>query len=92
MRTSPKSRYTAPACRFCIIKIFQFDFFTNAMASPHDCWLFAGVLQLKRVKRISVIFRFNDLKWISTSSDVIEIKGYYIFLSPAGSQADLHKV
>jgi hypothetical protein len=62
------------------------------MASPHSCWLSAGVLQLKRVKRISVIFSFKDLRWISLDSHITEIKGYYIFWSPAGSQADLHEV
>jgi len=62
------------------------------MASPHGCWLSAGVLQLKRVKRISVIFSFKDLKWISHGFHVVEIKGYYIFWSPDGSQADLNKV
>ena len=62
------------------------------MASTHGCWLSAGVLQLKRVKRISVFFSFMDLKWISHSYHEVEIKRYYIFWSPAGAQADLNKV
>jgi hypothetical protein len=50
------------------------------MASPHGCWLSAGGLQLKRVKRISVIFSILDLKWISAKMHLTEIKGYLFFL------------
>ncbi|ELC7380134.1 hypothetical protein RJO92_003340 [Enterobacter asburiae] len=32
----PKSHYTAPACGFWIIKIFQFYFSTNQTARPPD--------------------------------------------------------
>jgi len=54
-------RYTAPACRFCIIKIFQFYFFTKGMARPRRCWVSAGVRQLKRAQWISVFFSCLDL-------------------------------
>lgn len=58
------------------MKIFQFYFFTNGMASPHGCWLSVGVRQLKRAKRISVIFSLLDLKWIPDKNQAYEIKGY----------------
>ena len=62
------------------------------MASPHGCWLSAGGVQLKRVKRISVIFSFMDLKWISYKTHQIEIKRYYFIWSPSGSKPDLYKM
>ncbi|HHA1498778.1 hypothetical protein [Enterobacter kobei] len=34
----PKSHYTAPACGFWIIKIFQFYFSTNQTDRPRQCW------------------------------------------------------
>ncbi|HHZ8495195.1 TPA: hypothetical protein ACWMK0_002677 [Enterobacter mori] len=55
----PKSHYTAPACGFWIIKIFQFYFSTNQTASPRQCWRLCGKLELKRLKRISAFFTFG---------------------------------
>ncbi|WP_209337555.1 hypothetical protein [Enterobacter hormaechei] len=60
----PKSHYTAPACGFWIIKIFQFYFSTNQTASPRHCWQLCGKPELKRLKRISVFFTFMDLRRI----------------------------
>ncbi|EMT0908356.1 MULTISPECIES: hypothetical protein [Enterobacter cloacae complex] len=57
----PKSHYTAPACGFWIIKIFQFYFSTNQTARPRQCWRLCGKPELKRLKRISVFFTFMDL-------------------------------
>ncbi|EPX3841587.1 hypothetical protein ACWY7B_002742 [Enterobacter hormaechei] len=57
----PKSHYTAPACGFWIIKIFQFYFSTNQTARPRHCWRLCGKPELKRLKRISVFFTFMDL-------------------------------
>jgi hypothetical protein len=57
----PKSHYTAPACGFWIIKIFQFYFSTNQTARPCQCWRLCVKPELKRLKRISVFFTFNDL-------------------------------
>ena len=57
----PKSHYTAPACGFWIIKIFQFYFSTNRAARPRQCWRPYGKPELKRLKRISVFFSFIDL-------------------------------
>ncbi|WP_163334642.1 hypothetical protein [Enterobacter hormaechei] len=60
----PKSHYTAPACGFWIVKIFQFYFSTNQTASPRHCWRLCGKPELKRLKRISVFFTFMDLRRI----------------------------
>ncbi|UKW21576.1 hypothetical protein [Enterobacter cloacae] len=60
----PKSHYTAPACGFWIIKIFQFYFSTNQTASPRQCWRLCVKPELKRLKRISVFFTFMDLRRI----------------------------
>ncbi|HFN3749246.1 hypothetical protein N8R52_02695 [Enterobacter hormaechei subsp. steigerwaltii] len=57
----PKSHYTAPACGFWIIKIFQFYFSSNRIARPRQCWRPCGKTELKRLKRISVFFTFMDL-------------------------------
>ncbi|NBG15366.1 hypothetical protein [Enterobacter cloacae] len=57
----PKSHYTAPACGFWIIKIFQFYFYTNQTARPRQCWRLCGKPELKRLKKISVFFTFMDL-------------------------------
>ncbi|MEH4387592.1 hypothetical protein [Enterobacter cloacae] len=57
----PKSHYTAPACGFWIIKIFQFYFSSNQTARPRQCWRLCGKPELKRLKRISVFFTFMDL-------------------------------
>ncbi|WP_157843314.1 hypothetical protein [Enterobacter asburiae] len=56
----PKSHYTAPACGFWIIKIFQFYFSTNQTARPRQCWRLYGKPELKRLKRISVFFTLMD--------------------------------
>ncbi|ENZ9094253.1 hypothetical protein [Enterobacter sp. 214E4] len=56
-----KSHYTAPACGFWIIKIFQFYFSSNQTASPRHCWRIYGKPELKRLKRISALFTFLDL-------------------------------
>ncbi|MHA0900868.1 hypothetical protein [Enterobacter ludwigii] len=56
----PKSHYTAPACGFWIIKIFQFYFSTNQTARPRQCWRPYKKPELKRLKRISVFFIFVD--------------------------------
>ncbi|HEW9970663.1 TPA: hypothetical protein VGT10_002714 [Enterobacter cloacae] len=64
----PKSHYTAPACGFWIIKIFQFYFSTNQNAIPRQCWRPCGKPELKRLKRISVFFTFNDLRRIGGRS------------------------
>ncbi|HDW0119029.1 TPA: hypothetical protein RKX74_001473 [Enterobacter asburiae] len=60
----PKSHYTAPACGFWIIKIFQFYFSSNKTARLRHCWRLYGEPELKRLKRISVFFTFMDLRWI----------------------------
>ncbi|MCM7477374.1 hypothetical protein [Enterobacter kobei] len=52
----PKSHYTAPACGFWIIKIFQFYFSSNLTARPRQCWRLCVKPELKRLKRISVFF------------------------------------
>ncbi|UEQ08252.1 MULTISPECIES: hypothetical protein [Pectobacterium] len=52
-------RYTAPACGFRIIKIFQFSFSTNQPASPRRYWAGAFRCQLKSLKRISAFFSFG---------------------------------
>ncbi|HHA1454267.1 TPA: hypothetical protein ACOEDJ_004164 [Enterobacter asburiae] len=57
-----KSHYTAPACGFWIIKIFQFYFSTNQTARPRQCWRLCGKPKLKRLKRISVFFSEKDLR------------------------------
>ncbi|ELW9535368.1 hypothetical protein SIP02_002676 [Enterobacter roggenkampii] len=59
-----KSHYTAPACGFWIIKIFQFYFSSNLTARPRQCWRLCGKPKLKRLKRISVFFIFMDLRRI----------------------------
>ncbi|HDT1603450.1 TPA: hypothetical protein QHT00_002550 [Enterobacter sichuanensis] len=51
-----KSHYTAPACGFWIVKIFQFYFSTNQTASPRRCWQFAAKPELEKLKIISVSF------------------------------------
>ncbi|ELE9690241.1 hypothetical protein RM405_001247 [Enterobacter kobei] len=56
----PKSHYTAPACGFRIIKIFQFYFSSNQTTRPHHCWRPNGKPKLKRLKKISVFFTFLD--------------------------------
>jgi len=56
-----KSHYTAPACGFWIVEIFQFYFSSNQTASPHHYWGLCGKPELKRLKRISVIFSFENL-------------------------------
>ncbi|HIB8523083.1 TPA: hypothetical protein ACWX5G_001675 [Enterobacter cloacae] len=56
----PKSHYTAPACGFWIIKIFQFYFPTNQTARPRQFWQLYGNPKLKRLKRISVFFSEID--------------------------------
>ncbi|MEP8921287.1 hypothetical protein ABKT64_10915 [Enterobacter roggenkampii] len=56
-----KSHYTAPACGFWIIKIFQFYFSSNLTARPRQCWRLCGKPKLKRLKRISVFFTYMDL-------------------------------
>jgi hypothetical protein len=56
----PKSHYTAPACGFWIVKIFQLDFSTKKTARPRHCWRPCGKPKLKRLKRISVFFSFED--------------------------------
>ncbi|EOF2690783.1 hypothetical protein [Enterobacter hormaechei] len=60
----PKSHYTAPACGFWIIKIFQFYFSANQTARPRQRWRLCGKPELKRLKRISVFFTFMDLERI----------------------------
>ncbi|EPN6544636.1 hypothetical protein ACT2RV_002651 [Enterobacter ludwigii] len=60
----PKSHYTAPACGFWIIKIFQFYFSTNQTARPRQYWRLCVKPELKRLKRISVFFTFMDLRRI----------------------------
>ncbi|HFK5796275.1 TPA: hypothetical protein ACG0L7_000069 [Enterobacter hormaechei subsp. oharae] len=55
-----KSHYTAPACGFWIIKIFQFYFSTNQTTRPRQCWRLCVKPELKRLKRISVFFSFKD--------------------------------
>ncbi|EOY5723543.1 hypothetical protein ACP6ZN_002035 [Enterobacter cloacae] len=55
-----KSHYTAPACGFWIIKIFQFYFPTNQTARPRQFWQLYGNPKLKRLKRISVFFSEID--------------------------------
>ncbi|MCK7155661.1 hypothetical protein L8O12_09300 [Enterobacter kobei] len=60
----PKSHYTAPACGFWIIKIFQFYFSTNQTARPRQCWRLCVKPELKRLKRISVFFTSMDLRRI----------------------------
>ncbi|MCE1986688.1 hypothetical protein LWT11_02045 [Enterobacter roggenkampii] len=57
-----KSHYTAPACGFWIIKIFQFHFSSNQTARPRQCWRLCGKPKLKRLKRISVDFRNTIFK------------------------------
>ncbi|ELY2042097.1 hypothetical protein LQZ39_12245 [Enterobacter cloacae complex sp. RIVM_C039474] len=57
----PKSHYTAPACGFWIIKIFQFYFSSNQTARTRQCWRLNRNAELKRLKRISVFFTFVDL-------------------------------
>ncbi|MCK7150976.1 hypothetical protein L8O47_08675 [Enterobacter roggenkampii] len=59
-----KSHYTAPACGFWIIKIFQFYFSANQTARPRQRWRLCGKPELKRLKRISVFFTFMDLERI----------------------------
>ncbi|HDS5355024.1 TPA: hypothetical protein QHU15_003032 [Enterobacter kobei] len=56
----PKSHYTAPACGFWNIKIFQFYFPTNQTARPRQFWQLYGNPKLKRLKRISVFFSEID--------------------------------
>ncbi|EOZ4638528.1 hypothetical protein ACQRKX_001468 [Enterobacter cloacae] len=56
----PKSHYTAPACGFWIIKIFQFYFSTNQTSRPRQCWRLCGKPELKRLKRISAFYIFKD--------------------------------
>ncbi|WP_185860331.1 hypothetical protein [Enterobacter bugandensis] len=56
----PKSHYTAPACGFWIIKIFQFYFSSNRTARPRQCWRLCGKPELKRLKRISAFYIFKD--------------------------------
>ncbi|EBY7872072.1 hypothetical protein D6J57_23310, partial [Salmonella enterica subsp. enterica serovar Javiana] len=53
--------YTAPACGFWIVKIFQFSFPPNQTARQCQFWRLAGDLQLKRLKGISLFFSFMDL-------------------------------
>ncbi|MDX7667336.1 hypothetical protein [Enterobacter cloacae] len=60
----PKSHYTAPACGFWIIKIFQFYFSSNQTARPRQCRRLCVKPELKRLKRISVFFSFMDLRRI----------------------------
>ncbi|WP_432224557.1 hypothetical protein [Enterobacter wuhouensis] len=55
----PKSHYTAPACAFWIVIIFQFYFSTNQIVRPRQCWRLYGKSELKRLKRISVIFSYE---------------------------------
>ncbi|HEG2116528.1 hypothetical protein ABK735_03720 [Enterobacter kobei] len=55
-----KSHYTAPACGFWNIKIFQFYFPTNQTARPRQFWQLYGNPKLKRLKRISVFFSEID--------------------------------
>ncbi|MEG6430234.1 hypothetical protein QCN13_14870 [Enterobacter hormaechei] len=57
----PKSHYTAPACGFWIIKIFQFYFSTNQTATPRHCWPLCEKHKLKRLKKFSLFFTFMDL-------------------------------
>lgn len=66
----PKSHYTAPACGFWIIKIFQFYFSSNQTARPRQCWRLCGKPKLKRLKRISVFFILED-----------QINKYNLFMS-----------
>jgi len=68
-------RHTAPACGFCIRKIFQFYFFTNRLAGLRCCWLSAGVRQLKSVKRISAFFSFEDLKRMQEKMNCLKYNG-----------------
>ncbi|WP_431105233.1 hypothetical protein [Enterobacter kobei] len=58
----PKSHYTAPACGFWIIKIFQFYFSTNQTARPRQCWRLCRKPELKRMKRFSVFFSLRGSK------------------------------
>ncbi|HDT2263157.1 hypothetical protein [Enterobacter asburiae] len=60
----PKSHYTAPACGFWIIEIFQFSFSSNQTARPRHCWRPSGKSKLKTLKRISLFFTFKDLRRI----------------------------
>ncbi|HFT8038358.1 TPA: hypothetical protein ACU94I_001636 [Klebsiella aerogenes] len=56
-----KSHYTAPACGFWIVKIFQFYFSTNQTARPRQHWRLCGKPELKTLKGISLFFTFMDL-------------------------------
>jgi len=64
MMRRPKSHYTAPACGFWIIKIFQFYFSANQTARPRQRWRLCVKPELKRLKRISVFFSLVDLNRI----------------------------
>jgi len=46
------------------------------MARARRCWVSAKVRQLKRVKKILVLFSFADLEWITDKIQVIEYQGY----------------
>ncbi|MCU6215049.1 hypothetical protein [Enterobacter bugandensis] len=56
-----KLHYTAPACGFWIIKIFQFYFSTNPTARPRQCWRLYVKPELKRLKGISVLFSLSNV-------------------------------
>lgn len=74
-----KSHYTAPACGFWIIKIFQFYFSSNLTARPRQCWRLCGKQKLKRLKRISVFFTFKDLRRIEKKRNNQINKGNFNF-------------
>ena len=57
----PKSHYTAPACGFWIVEIFQFYFSSNQTARQRQCWWLCEKTELKTLKRISVFFIFMNL-------------------------------
>lgn len=54
----------SPACGFWIVKNFQFYFSTNQTARQRQFWRLCGNSKLKRLKGISVIFTFMDLRRI----------------------------
>jgi hypothetical protein len=60
-----KRHYTAPACGFWIDNFFQFLFSTKQNASLRHCRALAYKNGLKKMKRISVVFSFQDRKRIA---------------------------
>ncbi|WP_297118857.1 hypothetical protein [uncultured Enterobacter sp.] len=79
-----KSHYTAPACGFWIIKIFQFYFSANQTARQRQRWRLCGKPELKRLKRISFFFSEEGLRRNQTDSQPTDIKGFYLFHVSSG--------